>query len=57
MKPVKVGIVGVWTDVKVHYLAYDLVTRLGLERIAQLRHGVPDVRLLWDSDLRVIAQF
>jgi phenylalanyl-tRNA synthetase alpha chain len=30
---------------------------LGLERIAQLRHGVPDVRLLWDSDLRVIAQF
>jgi hypothetical protein len=31
---VKVGIVGVWTDVKVHYLAYDLLTRLGLERIA-----------------------
>jgi phenylalanyl-tRNA synthetase alpha chain len=30
---------------------------LGLERIAQLRHGVPDVRLLWDSDLRVISQF
>jgi phenylalanyl-tRNA synthetase alpha chain len=30
---------------------------LGLERIAQLRHGVPDVRLLWDSDLRVIEQF
>ena len=30
---------------------------LGLERIAQLRYGVPDVRLLWDSDLRVITQF
>jgi phenylalanyl-tRNA synthetase alpha chain len=30
---------------------------LGLERIAQLRHGVPDVRLLWDSDLRVSSQF
>ncbi len=30
---------------------------LGLERIAQLRHGVPDVRLLWDSDHRVISQF
>jgi phenylalanyl-tRNA synthetase alpha chain len=30
---------------------------LGFERIAQLRHGVPDVRLLWDSDLRVIEQF
>jgi phenylalanyl-tRNA synthetase alpha chain len=30
---------------------------IGLERLAQLRHGVPDVRLLWDSDLRVISQF
>jgi phenylalanyl-tRNA synthetase alpha chain len=30
---------------------------LGLERIAQLRHGVPDIRLLWQSDLRVLSQF
>jgi phenylalanyl-tRNA synthetase alpha chain len=30
---------------------------LGLERMAQLRHGVPDVRLLWQSDLRVLEQF
>lgn len=30
----KVGIVGVWTDVKVHYLAYDLHARLGIQRIA-----------------------
>jgi phenylalanyl-tRNA synthetase alpha chain len=30
---------------------------LGLERIAQLRHGVPDVRLLWDNDLRFVRQF
>ena len=30
---------------------------LGLERIAQLRHGVPDVRLLWDNDLRFSRQF
>jgi phenylalanyl-tRNA synthetase alpha chain len=30
---------------------------LGLERMAQLRHGVPDIRLLWQSDLRVLAQF
>ena len=30
---------------------------LGLERMAQLRHGVPDVRLLWQSDLRVLDQF
>lgn len=30
---------------------------LGLERMAQLRHGVPDIRLLWQSDLRVLGQF
>jgi phenylalanyl-tRNA synthetase alpha chain len=30
---------------------------LGLERIAQLRHGVPDARLLWQNDLRVLEQF
>ena len=30
---------------------------LGLERISQLRHGVPDVRLLWDNDLRFVRQF
>jgi len=30
---------------------------LGLERMAQLRHGVPDIRLLWQSDLRVLEQF
>jgi nicotinamidase-related amidase/aminoglycoside phosphotransferase (APT) family kinase protein len=27
------GIVGVWTDVKVQYLAYDLLTRIGIEHI------------------------
>ena len=31
---VKAGIVGVWTDVKVQYLAYELATRLGIEQIA-----------------------
>ena len=30
---------------------------LGLERIAQLRHGVPDVRTLWENDLRLLRQF
>jgi phenylalanyl-tRNA synthetase alpha chain len=30
---------------------------LGLERIAQLRHGIPDIRLFWQNDLRVLAQF
>jgi nicotinamidase-related amidase len=31
---VRAGIIGVWTDFKVQYLAYDLVTRLGLDEIA-----------------------
>jgi phenylalanyl-tRNA synthetase alpha chain len=30
---------------------------LGLERIAQLRHNVPDIRLLWENDLRFLRQF
>jgi phenylalanyl-tRNA synthetase alpha chain len=30
---------------------------LGLERIAQLRHSVPDIRLLWENDLRFLRQF
>jgi phenylalanyl-tRNA synthetase alpha chain len=30
---------------------------LGLERIAQLRHGIPDIRLFWQNDLRVLSQF
>jgi phenylalanyl-tRNA synthetase alpha chain len=30
---------------------------LGLERIAMLRHGVPDIRLFWENDLRFLAQF
>ena len=30
---------------------------LGLERIAMLRHGVPDIRLLWENDLRFLSQF
>jgi phenylalanyl-tRNA synthetase alpha chain len=30
---------------------------LGLERIAQLRHAVPDIRLLWENDLRFLRQF
>jgi phenylalanyl-tRNA synthetase alpha chain len=29
----------------------------GLERVAQLRHNVPDIRLLWENDLRVLRQF
>ena len=29
----------------------------GLERIAMLRHGLPDLRELWRNDLRVLEQF
>jgi phenylalanyl-tRNA synthetase alpha chain len=29
----------------------------GLERTAQLRHDIPDIRALWDGDLRVLSQF
>jgi phenylalanyl-tRNA synthetase alpha chain len=29
----------------------------GLERTAQLRHNIPDIRALWDGDLRVLRQF
>jgi phenylalanyl-tRNA synthetase alpha chain len=29
----------------------------GLERVAQLRHGFPDIRPLWEGDLRVLRQF
>jgi phenylalanyl-tRNA synthetase alpha chain len=30
---------------------------LGLERIAMLRHGFPDMRALWENDLRLLRQF
>ncbi len=30
---------------------------LGLERIAFLRHGLPDLRYLWENDLRLLRQF
>jgi len=30
---------------------------LGLERIAMLRHGLPDLRALWQNDLRLLTQF
>jgi phenylalanyl-tRNA synthetase alpha chain len=30
---------------------------LGLERIAMLRHGLPDLRKLWQNDLRLLRQF
>jgi phenylalanyl-tRNA synthetase alpha chain len=30
---------------------------MGIERIAQLKHGVPDLRLLYDNDTRFLEQF
>jgi phenylalanyl-tRNA synthetase alpha chain len=30
---------------------------LGLERIAMLRHGIPDIRMFWENDLRCLRQF
>jgi phenylalanyl-tRNA synthetase alpha chain len=30
---------------------------MGLERVAMVRHGVPDIRLFWDNDLRFLTQF
>jgi len=30
---------------------------MGIERIAMLRHGIPDLRLLYENDLRFLEQF
>jgi phenylalanyl-tRNA synthetase alpha chain len=30
---------------------------MGIERIAMLKHGVPDLRLLYDNDVRMLEQF
>jgi phenylalanyl-tRNA synthetase alpha chain len=30
---------------------------LGLDRIAAQRHGVPDIRMFWENDLRFLRQF
>jgi phenylalanyl-tRNA synthetase alpha chain len=30
---------------------------MGIERIAMLRHGVPDLRLFYDNDVRFLEQF
>jgi phenylalanyl-tRNA synthetase alpha chain len=29
----------------------------GYDRLAMIRYGIPDIRLLWDSDVRVLEQF
>jgi phenylalanyl-tRNA synthetase alpha chain len=30
---------------------------MGIERIAMLKHGVPDLRLFYDNDVRFLEQF
>ena len=30
---------------------------MGIERIAMLKHGVPDLRKFFDNDVRVLEQF
>jgi phenylalanyl-tRNA synthetase alpha chain len=30
---------------------------LGIDRIAFLRHGLPDLRLFWENDIRFLSQF
>jgi len=30
---------------------------MGIERIAMLKHGIPDLRLLYENDLRFLEQF
>ncbi len=30
---------------------------MGIERIAMLKHGIPDLRLLYDNDVRLLEQF
>ena len=30
---------------------------MGIERIAMLKHGIPDLRLFYDNDLRFLEQF
>jgi phenylalanyl-tRNA synthetase alpha chain len=30
---------------------------LGLDRIAAQRHGIPDIRMFWENDLRMLRQF
>jgi phenylalanyl-tRNA synthetase alpha chain len=36
---------------------YGFAFGLGVERVAGLRHDIPDIRLLWENDLRFMEQF
>jgi phenylalanyl-tRNA synthetase alpha chain len=30
---------------------------MGVERIAMIRHGIPDIRFFYENDLRFLRQF
>jgi phenylalanyl-tRNA synthetase alpha chain len=30
---------------------------MGIERIAMLKHGIPDLRMFFENDLRLLEQF
>jgi phenylalanyl-tRNA synthetase alpha chain len=60
---IEMGGAGMVDPVLYGYVGYDpeevsgFAFGLGLERIAMLRHGLPDLRELWHNDLRLVRQF
>jgi phenylalanyl-tRNA synthetase alpha chain len=60
---IELGGAGVVDPNVFQYVGYDpeevggFAFGFGLERIAMLRHGLPDLRLLWENDLRLLRQF
>jgi phenylalanyl-tRNA synthetase alpha chain len=60
---IEMGGAGVVDPAVFEYVGYDpeevsgFAFGLGLERIAMLRHGLPDLRDLWQNDLRLLRQF
>jgi phenylalanyl-tRNA synthetase alpha chain len=60
---IEVGGAGVVDPLLFEFVGYDperysgFAFGWGLERIAVLRHGIPDLRELWRNDLRLLRQF
>jgi phenylalanyl-tRNA synthetase alpha chain len=60
---IEVGGAGVVDPALFEFVGYDperytgFAFGMGLERIAVLRHGIPDLRELWRNDLRLLRQF
>ena len=45
------------TEQIAHALSISTAEINGIERTAQLRHGIPGIRPFWDNDLRFLRQF